>query len=68
VLYTVVTTFLDSMKNAAFNVFQFLVTVKVVPTSLRLCNLIMEAIRSSETSVLIKATRCHIQEGCILRR
>jgi hypothetical protein len=43
-------------------VLQLVVTANVVPTLMILLTLKMEAISSSETSVLIKATRCHIQE------
>jgi hypothetical protein len=43
-----------------------LVTAKVVPSSPIFVSLIMEAVRSSETSVLTRATRRHIPEDCIL--
>jgi hypothetical protein len=39
---------------------------EVVPSSLIVLNLLMEAIRSSETSVLTRATMCHIPEEGIL--
>jgi hypothetical protein len=45
---------------------QLLVTANVVPSSLIPFTLMMEALRSSRTSVLIRITRCHIQEGGIL--
>jgi hypothetical protein len=45
-----------------------LVTVNVVPISLILVTLMMEAIRSSETSVLKRGTLHHIQEDSILQK
>jgi hypothetical protein len=48
------------------SVFQLLVTVNVVPTSPILCTLVMDAIRSPETSVLTTATRCNIPKDDIL--
>jgi hypothetical protein len=43
-----------------------LVTANVVPSSLILVTLMMEATRSSETSILIRATRRGILKGGIL--
>jgi hypothetical protein len=45
---------------------QLLVTANFVPSSLILFTLMMEAIRSSETSVLARAARHHIAEDSIL--
>jgi hypothetical protein len=45
---------------------RLLVTANVVPSSPILLTLMMEAIRSSETSVLIRATQRHIPEDGIL--
>jgi arginine/lysine/ornithine decarboxylase len=42
-----------------------LVTANVVPSSLILFTLMMEAMRSSETSVLTRAKRRYIPEDCI---
>jgi hypothetical protein len=41
---------------------RLLITAKVVPNSPILVTLIMEALRSSETRVLIRATPCNISE------
>jgi PleD family two-component response regulator len=43
------------------------IAANVVPSTLILFALIMEVIRSFETSVLIRTTRDHIPEHCILQ-
>jgi hypothetical protein len=55
-----------SCKNRR-NLHRLLVTANVIPSSPILVTLIMEAISSSKTLVLTRATRCNIPEGGILQ-
>jgi hypothetical protein len=48
------------------SVAQLLVTANIVPSSLILSTLMMEAVHSSETSVLTRVTSRHIPENGIL--
>jgi hypothetical protein len=54
-----------TLRGNTFNVFRLLVTANVVPTSLILYTLMMEAIVSSGTSVLTRDTRHNLQEDSI---
>jgi hypothetical protein len=58
----------SGLKESAFlrSVLRLLVTADAVPSSPLLVTLMMEAIHSSETSVLTRATWRHIQEDGIL--
>jgi hypothetical protein len=53
------------IKAEKLPVLQLIFTAKVAPISLILFNLMMTVIRSTEASVLIRATRRHIPEGGI---
>jgi hypothetical protein len=56
-----------SVREIYLSVPRLLVTTNVVPSSVILVTLMMEAIRSSETSVLTRAARRNITEDRFLR-
>jgi hypothetical protein len=56
----------DTVFRPLCSVLRLLVTAKVVPSSTIPVTLMMEAIHSSETSVLIRAPQPHIPEDAIL--
>jgi hypothetical protein len=57
-----------SSSEMLHSVHRLLVTAKVVPSSPNHVTLLMDALRSSETSVLTRATWSNIQEDSILQK
>jgi hypothetical protein len=57
----------DVSEDYFFAACHVLVTVNFAPSSVMLLTLVVEAIHSSETSVLTRATRSHITEDGIVQ-